>query len=64
MTTQAELLVLVQQRYSTLDAPTQERIAAVALTILSEPKWSKIPSMVPMTAVKIASHRVQHRKSF
>lgn len=64
MTTQADLLVLVQQRYGTLDAGTQDRIAAMALTILSEPRWSKIPGMVPMTAVKIASHRVQHSKSF
>jgi len=63
MTTQADLLVLVQNRYPKLDSSAQNSIASMALHIMSEPQWVKM-HIHPMVAVKMASHRISHRKSF
>lgn len=61
--TEAELLVLVQQRYPKLNPDVQAKVAQSALHVLAEPRWINLRA-TPLSAVKIAAHRVQHRKHF
>ena len=61
--TEAELLVLVKERYPTLDTAIQDRVARAATHVMAEPHWARL-RIKPIEAVKIASMRVYHRKSF
>jgi hypothetical protein len=58
MATHDELLFLVRNRYPVLDSAKQTRVAVAAMAVLAEPHWKKF-GITPLTAVKIAAHRVK-----
>lgn len=60
--TQAEILILVKNRYPKLSEADQDHMATVALRVMAEPQWARL-NIKPLTAVKLASSR-SRRKSF
>ena len=61
--THAKLLTIVSQRYPHLDADAQSSIASAAILVMSEPHWVRV-RITPLMAVKLASQRSKHMKSF